>query len=69
MHVPAACIGRRPAEQMRKMFGADAAIRAAMRADTLMDQGDIEGQGLWQRITAAINELDRKTPRDGEVRH
>jgi len=59
----------RAAEQMRNMFGADAAIRAAMRADHLMDQGHIEGFEIWKRVAAAINELERKTPRGGEERH
>jgi hypothetical protein len=31
----------RAAEQMRKLYGADAAIHSAMRADKLMDQGDV----------------------------
>jgi hypothetical protein len=39
----------RAAEQMRKLYGADAAIHAAMRADKLMDQGDIEGLVLRDR--------------------
>jgi hypothetical protein len=32
----------RAAEQMRKLFGADAAIHAAMRADKLMDHKDLK---------------------------
>lgn len=59
----------RAAEQMRKLHGADAAIQSAMRADKLMDQGDIHGFAVWKRITAAVNELDRVTPQDGEARH
>jgi hypothetical protein len=59
----------RAVEQMRKLYGADAAIHAAMRADQLMDQGDIEGFDMWKRVAAAINELDRVTRRDGEARH
>jgi hypothetical protein len=59
----------RAAEQMRKLHGADAAIHAAMRADKLMDQGDVEGFGIWKRVVAALNELDRQTPKDGEVKH
>ena len=34
-----------------------------------MDQGDIEGFDMWTRVIAALNELDRGTPRDGEARH
>jgi len=54
---------------MQKLYGADAAIHAAMRADKLMDQGDIEGFGMWKRVVAALNELVRPTPRDGECCH
>jgi hypothetical protein len=53
----------RAAEQMRKLHGADAAIHSAMRANKLMDQGDIEGFDMWKRVVAALNELDRKAPR------
>ena len=59
----------RAAEQMRKLHGADAAIHAAVRADKLMDQSDIEGFTMWKRVVAALNELERATPRDGEARH
>jgi hypothetical protein len=59
----------RAAEQMRKLYGDDAAIHAAMRADKLMDQGDIEGFDMWKRVVAALNELDRVVMRDGEARH
>jgi hypothetical protein len=37
----------RAAEQMRKPYGADAAIHSAMRADKLIDQGDVEGFDRW----------------------
>jgi hypothetical protein len=53
----------------RKRFGADAAIHAAMRADKLMDQGDIDGFDMWKRVAAALNKLDRVTVRDEEARH
>jgi len=53
------------AQKMREMFGADAAIRSAMRADALMDQGDAEGFEMWRRVTAAINDLERKNTQKG----
>jgi hypothetical protein len=59
----------RAAEQMRKLYGDDAAVHAAMRADKLMDQGDIEGFNMWNRVAAALNELDRPVPKGGEARH
>jgi hypothetical protein len=42
---------------MQKLYGADAAIHAAMRADKLMDQGDVGGFEVWKRVVVAINEL------------
>ena len=59
----------RAAEQMRKLYGPDAAIHAAMRADKLMDQGDIEGFDMWKRVAAAINELDRVKLKVCEAKH
>jgi hypothetical protein len=59
----------RAAEQMRKLYGDDAAIHSAMRADKLMDQGDIEGFDMWKRVVAALNELDRVKLRVGEAKH
>jgi hypothetical protein len=59
----------RAAQHMRKLYGADAAIHAAMRADKLMDQGDIEGFDMWKRVVAALNELDRAKLRIGEAKH
>jgi len=59
----------RAAEQMRKLYGENAAIQSAMRADKLLDQGDTEGFGMWKRVVAAINEWDRKKPKDREANH
>ena len=59
----------RAAEQMRTLYGADAAIHPAMRADNLMDQGDIEGFDMWKRVAAALNELERVKLTVGEARH
>ena len=39
--------------------GGDAAVRAALRADVLLDEGDVDGAALWRRIVAAIDELKR----------
>ena len=60
---------RRAAEQVRKMSGEDAAIQSARRADALMDQGDIEGFNMWNRVVVILAELKRTRPRDGEARH
>ncbi len=42
--------------------GEDATIEAAMRADALMDQGDMDGRAVWLRAIAAIKELERREP-------
>ncbi len=40
-----------------KKHGEDAATHAAMRADKLMDVGDMDGRAVWLRVIAAIKEL------------
>ena len=42
--------------------GEDAATHAAMRADGLMEAGDMEGRGVWLRVLAAVNELMATEP-------
>ena len=59
----------RAAEQMRKLYGADAAIHAAIRVDKLMDRDDSEGFDMWKRVVAAVNELDRDKLGEREARH
>jgi hypothetical protein len=38
----------------------DAALIAAMRADQLLDKGEVEGCRVWQRIVRTIRDLERK---------
>ena len=59
----------RSAEVLRKQFGAGAAIMAAMRADQLLDEGDLQGCAVMQRVVDAINDLERRAPREGEQSH
>lgn len=40
-----------------KRYGKDAPVQAAMRADELLDQGDIEGCAVFKRIVTACQEL------------
>ena len=47
----------RAANELVKHHGADAPIHAAMRADELLDAGDLEGQAVWKRILAAVDAL------------
>jgi hypothetical protein len=52
---------------LAKRHGPDAAIVAAQRADECLAAGDIDGQAIWKRIVAAVLELLRDKPRDGEA--
>ncbi len=42
-----------------KHHGADAPIHAAMRADAMLEAGDLDGYGAWRRILRAVKELQR----------
>ena len=48
---------------------ADATIAAAMRADQLLDQGDLDGAAVWRRIKAAIKETQKQAPGDDDTVH
>ena len=37
-----------------KRYGDDAPIQAAMRADELLEKGDLDGQRVWIRIVNAV---------------
>jgi hypothetical protein len=56
----------RAANILIKRHGADAVIVAAQRADELLETGDTEGCAIWKRILAAVMELTRTTPAEGE---
>ena len=47
----------RTANALIKLHGADASIHAAMRADELLETGDLDGQAVWMRILKAVDEL------------
>ncbi len=47
-------------------YGDDAPIQAAQRADELFNRDDADGYGFWLRIFAAVAELTRTKPADGE---
>jgi len=54
------------ANLLLKHHGDDAPLVAAQRADEMLAQGDIVGQAIWKRITAAVEELIRQKPKEGE---
>ena len=47
----------RTANELIKQHDEEAPIHAAIRADELLDAGDLDGQTVWKRILAAIEEL------------
>ncbi len=47
----------RAANELIRQHGGDAPIRAAMRADEMLEKGDLGGQAVWKRIPRAIDEL------------
>ncbi len=56
----------RSAAQIIKRYGEDAPLEAAMRADAMLEAGDLDEQGVWKRIKKAAEELLREQP-DGLV--
>ena len=48
-----------------KQHGEDAPIHAAMRADAMLEKGDLDGCAVWKRILRAVGELLSKERPDG----
>ncbi len=59
----------RTANELIEQHGEDAPIHAAMRADELMEAGDMEGEAVWLRIVKAVEELLAKERPEGEKVH
>ena len=59
----------RSAQVLVKRHGQDAPIQAAMRADELLEKGDMDGYDVWKRILRAVEELRRVGPTEGEAVH
>ena len=57
------------ANELIKQHDEDAPIHAAMRADELLDAGDLDGQGVWKRILAAIEEMQSGERPEGTEVH
>ncbi len=47
----------RSAQALIKQHGQDAPIEAAMRADAMLEAGDLDGCAVWRRIVKAVEEL------------
>ncbi len=59
----------RSANVLVKRHGEDAPIHAAMRADELLEAGDLDGYAAWRRVLRAVGELRRAAPKPGEMVH
>jgi hypothetical protein len=49
------------AERMMKLHGGSAGSAATLKADGMLNKGNIEGFYAWNRITAVIGDLERKS--------
>ena len=52
----------RSAQVLAKRHGKDAPIEAAMRADAMRNEGDVNRHAVWQRVLRAVGELRRVEP-------
>ncbi len=59
----------RSANLLVKHHGQDAPIEAAMRADAMLEAGDLDGLTVWRQIVAAVNEIQREETLAGERQH
>ncbi len=59
----------RSANLLVKRHGEDAPIEAAMRADAMLESGDLEGCAVWKRVLRAVEELQGTVPGLGEAVH
>jgi hypothetical protein len=57
----------RTAKFMMDLHGADAASIATHLANDRLAQRDEDGQTIWNRVVAAIGELQRRTPNEDDV--
>ncbi len=59
----------RSAQILVKILDQDAPIHAAMRADAMLDKGDLDGYAVWKRILRAVEELQREIATEGDQIH
>ncbi len=59
----------RSANVLVKQHGEDAPIEAAMRADAMLDKGNLDGCAVWKRILRAVGELQGTGPGPGAQVH
>ncbi len=59
----------RSANLLVKRHGEDAPIHDAMRADAMLEAGDLDGYAAFKRILRAVEELQGTEPKSGEAVH
>ncbi len=59
----------RAAKVLIKQHGGKAPIHAAMKADSLVEGGDLDGKAIWLRIAKAVEELLSEEPPEGAGVH
>ncbi len=65
----ASFLGFRNRHLLVKQHGEDALIHAAMRADMMLEAGDLDSYGVWKRILRAVEELQGAEPEPGARVH
>ena len=59
----------RSAQLLVEKHGDEALIYAAMKADDMLEHGDLDGQAVWMRILGAVKELLWKDVPADAVKH
>ncbi len=59
----------RSAQVLVKQHGEDAPVETAMRADAMLEAGDLDGFAVWKRILRAVEELQGMEPASGTRVH
>ncbi len=57
----------RTASVLTREHGEDAALEAAQSADAMLEKGCLDGQRGWKRVLAAVKEIQRQEPREGDA--
>ncbi len=52
----------RSANLLVQQHGEDAPIEAAVRADAMLEAGDLDGHAVWKRVLRAVGELQGVKP-------
>ena len=55
----------RSANVLVKQHGEDALIQATMRADAMLEAGDLGGYAVWRRVVTAMGRLVESRAPDG----